>query len=307
MDAAIGGSNGAVFGELFGIETRILTRYDADFGRSPASVRPESICPGELSTMPKNEIEAIARVLMTQHQNRETLVPLHDRIADDAMAYDVKDAFVALQIKSSGAVMKGYKIGLTAKSIQQVMKTTEPTEGEVLSHRVQTSPHRVRLSDFNHLGLESEICVVLAKDLAADCTPADVRAALGTVHASYELIDDRNADYSKMNALTLIADNSWNAAVVMGAATSAAQVPAYLKATLSCNGEVLHESNPDGLKEAIEMVIWLARHLGKRGKQLKAGLLVMTGNIMPTKFPKAGETYTFAVQGLAPVELNIVA
>jgi 2-keto-4-pentenoate hydratase len=257
--------------------------------------------------MNKSEIEAVALTLMTQHQNREALVPLHDRIADDAAAYDVKDAFVALQIKASGAVRKGYKIGLTAKSIQQVMKTTEPTEGEVLSHRVHMSPHRVRLSDFDHLGLESEICVVLAKDLAANCTPADVRGALGAVHAAYELIDDRNADYGKMNALTLIADNSWNAAVVIGTATPAAQVPSSLKATLSCNGALLNESSPDGLNEAIEMVIWLARHLGKRGKQLKAGQLIMTGNIMPTKFPKAGETYTFALQGLTPVELNIVA
>jgi 2-keto-4-pentenoate hydratase len=257
--------------------------------------------------MRRSDIESVAQMLMTQHENRDTLVPLHDRIPDDASAYDVKDAFVALQIKACGAVMKGYKIGLTAKSIQQVMKTTEPTEGEVLSHRVHTSPHRVRLSDFGHLGLESEICVVLAQDLAADCTPADVRAAIGAVHAAYELIDDRNADYGKMNALTLIADNSWNAAVVMGTATPTAQVPAHLNATLSCNGALLHESSPDGLNEAVDMVIWLARHLGKRGKQLKAGQLVMTGNIMPTKFPKAGETYTFAVQGLAPVELSIVA
>lgn len=257
--------------------------------------------------MSKSEIEAVAHVLMTQHQNRETLVPLHDIIPDDTAAYDVKDAFVAHQIKASGAVMKGYKIGLTAKSIHQVMKTTQPTEGEVLSHRLHPSPHRVRLEDFVHLGLESEICVVLAKDIAADCTPAHVRDALGTVHASYELIDDRNADYGKMNALTLIADNSWNAAVVMGPAAPAAQVPSHFNATLSCNGTLLHEATADGLNEAIEMVVWLARHLGKRGKQLKAGQLIMTGNIMPTKFPKAGETYTFAVQGLAPVELNIVA
>ncbi|MBY0510386.1 MAG: hypothetical protein K2P94_09550 [Rhodospirillaceae bacterium] len=35
--------------------------------------------------------------------------------------------------------------------------------------------------------------------------------------------------------------------------------------------------------------------------------LIMTGNIMAAKFPKAGETYTFALQGLTPVELSIVA
>ncbi len=257
--------------------------------------------------MAKDDVEVIARTLIAQHAAGETLVPLHDRIPDYSAAYDVKDAYVALQMRATGAMLKGYKIGLTAKSIQQVMKTTEPTEGEVLSHRVHTSPHTVSLADFGHVGLESEICVVLANDLRPDCTPNDVRANLSAVHAAYELIDDRNADYGKMNAITLIADNSWNAAVVMGAATPASQVPVILSASLSCNGTVLHEAAPDGLNEALDMVVWLARHLGKRGKQLKAGQLIMTGNIMPTKFPKAGERYTFAVQGLAPVELSIVA
>lgn len=256
---------------------------------------------------PQTDIDGLAATLMAQHAAKDVLVPLHDRIADDAGAYDVKDAYVALQMQATGASLKGYKIGLTAKSIQQVMKTTEPTEGEVLSHRVHVSPHTVRLSDFGRLGLESEICLVLAQDLDPACVPTDVRKALASVHAAYELIDDRNADYGKMNALTLIADNSWNAGVVMGAGARAADASADLSATLSCNGTLLHEAVPDGLNEALDMVTWLARHLGKRGKQLKAGQLIMTGNIMPTKFPKAGETYTFAVRGLAPVELGIIA
>ena len=257
--------------------------------------------------MLKNEIDEIARSLMAQHAAGETLVPLHDRIPDYEAAYDVKDAYVALQLQAKGASLKGYKIGLTAPSIQQVMKTTEPTEGEVLSHRVHASPHQVRLADFGHLGLESEICVVLAKDVQADCTVTDVKNSLSAMHAAYELIDDRNADYGKMNAITLIADNSWNAAVVMGAATPAAKMPLKLSATLSCNGGLLHEASADDFNEAFGMVVWLARHLGKRGKQLKAGQLIMTGNIMPTKFPKAGETYTFVVQGMTPANLEIVA
>jgi 2-oxo-3-hexenedioate decarboxylase/2-keto-4-pentenoate hydratase len=255
----------------------------------------------------KQDVGTLARELMAHHAERRTLVPLHDPIPTYEAAYDVKDAYVALMLQSGGASVKGYKIGLTAKSIQQVMQTTEPTEGEVLSDRVHLSPHKVSLRDFGRLGLESEICVVLAKDLAPGCTAQDVRAALGTIHAAYELIDDRDADYSKMNALTLIADNSWNAAVVMGTATPAVQLHDPTRATLSCNGTVMHEASPNALADGLEMVVWLARHLEKRGKQLKAGQLIMTGNIMPTKFPKAGETYTFAVQGLPPVELAIVA
>jgi 2-keto-4-pentenoate hydratase len=38
---------------------------------------------------------------------------------------------------------------------------------------------------------------------------------------------------------------------------------------------------------------------------LKAGQLVMTGSLIPPVFPKAGETYVFKVEDLAPVELRV--
>ena len=40
------------------------------------------------------------------------------------------------------------------------------------------------------------------------------------VMAAYELIDDRKAVYRECRALSLIADNAWNAGVVLGAATA---------------------------------------------------------------------------------------
>ena len=47
-------------------------------------------------------------------------------------------------------------------------------------------------------------------------TLEEVAAAVDAVCPAIEIVDDRNADYSGLDALSLIADNSWNAGIVLG-------------------------------------------------------------------------------------------
>ncbi len=249
---------------------------------------------------------SIAEELATQHDAKSIFMPLHDRIRTFEDAYAVKDAFVDRQLKKYNADICGYKIGLTALKLQEMMNIAEPTEGEVLSTRVHTTPFTARISEYVHLGIESEICVVLGRDLKAGCSRADVAASLSAIHAAYELIDDRAADYTAMNAISLIADNSWNEAVVLGDAGDAALDLRSRKGRLTCNGTLICEgSTRDAIGHTLDMVVWLAGHLSKRGKYLKTGQLVMTGSLMPPIFPKAGEEYIFEVEDLAPVVLHV--
>jgi 2-keto-4-pentenoate hydratase len=53
------------------------------------------------------------------------------------------------------------------------------------------------------------------------------------------------------------------------------------------------------------VVAWLVGHLGKRGKVLKAGMPVITGSIIATQFPVAGDTLIFEVDDMPPVELRV--
>ena len=253
-----------------------------------------------------NDITSLADELMAQHDAKSVFTPLHDRIQTFDDAYIVKDAFVARQLGKYNTEICGYKIGLTALKLQEMMEIGEPTEGEVLSTRVHAAPFTAKLTDYGRLGIESEICVVLGADLKAGCSRSDVAESLSAIHAAYELIDDRAADYSAMNAISLIADNSWNAAVVLGDAGDAALDLSARKGTLTCNGTLIGEgSTRDAIGHTLDMVVWLAGHLGKRGKYLKAGQLVMTGSLMPPVFPKAGEEYIFDAEGLAPVVLHV--
>ncbi len=254
---------------------------------------------------PKDAI-LIADELMAQHDAKSVFTPLHKKIQTFEDAYAVKDAYVAKQLKKYNTDICGYKIGLTSLKLQEMMKIAEPTEGEVLSTRIHTAPFTAKLADYGRLGIESEICVVLGADLKAGCSRSDVAESLSAIHAAYELIDDRAADYSTINAISLIADNSWNAAVVLGRAGHASLDLSARRGTLTCNGTLVGEgSTREAIGHTLDMVVWLAGHLSNRGKHLKAGQLVMTGSLIPPVFPKTGEEYIFDVEGLAPVVLHV--
>jgi 2-oxo-3-hexenedioate decarboxylase/2-keto-4-pentenoate hydratase len=144
---------------------------------------------------------------------------------DLADAYQVQNNYVAAIIGTDHGA--GYKIGLTSKRMQQMCGIDQPIRGTIFSRRVIGSGAHVSLSDYQHLGLEFEICVRLGSDLIADGTPFTPESAgdaVDAVAAAIELVDDRHADYSVLDCETLVADNSWNAGIVVGAFTR----PAHL-------------------------------------------------------------------------------
>ena len=78
----------------------------------------------------------------------------------------------------------------------------------------------LRSADFVNLRIESEIALELGADLPASGAPwtsETVAPAVAAAMAAFELIEDRNADYAQVEALSLIVENCWNAGVVIGA------------------------------------------------------------------------------------------
>jgi 2-keto-4-pentenoate hydratase len=51
---------------------------------------------------------------------------------------------------------------------------------------------------------------------------------------------------------------------------------------------------------------WLANHLAERGRDLKAGMVVITGSVIPTVSIASGERAEFAVDGLGEVAIDVV-
>lgn len=224
------------------------------------------------------------------------------------LAYDVQDRLVAALAASGQGAVAGYKIGLTTPRMQQMCRIDHPIAGAVLATRVAQSPATVRCRDFGRLGVECELAVRLARPLSGDSALSVDRVgeSISAIAAAFELIDDRGADYGNLDLPSLVADNSWNAGIVLGQAVALQDV-ADIEGRLAINGATVDRgSSKDVLGHPLAAVAWLATHLAARGQSLQAGQWVMTGSIVPTRFARPGERYRFSFGDVSTVELEAV-
>lgn len=227
--------------------------------------------------------------------------------ADDA--YAVQRDYVRLQMQARGTDGVGYKIGLTSKRMQEMCGIASPIAGVILRDRVAASGAGVDASAYGRLGLEFEIAVRMARDLAPGdraLSLLDVADAVEAVCPAIEIVDDRHADYRGLDVLSLIADNSWNAGVVLATFVRAWPDLAAIEGVISVDGQAFDRGfGRDVLGHPFHSVAWLAGHLAETGSALRAGDIVMTGNFVTTKFPDRPSRYRFDVAGLGAVELAV--
>src|SRR5215475_5550438 len=112
---------------------------------------------------------------------------------------------------------------------------------------------------------------------------------------AFELVDDRQADYTQLAAqvLTLIADNAWNAGIVLGSPFMDWRTVdlAAARGVMVINGTVAGEGRGrDVRSHPLEALLWLVNMLAQQGKSLTQGMSVMTGSIVATKFVNPGDT-----------------
>jgi 2-keto-4-pentenoate hydratase len=257
--------------------------------------------------------DELAQLLWTQHQNRVRFQSIAGLLPSGsaADAYAVQEALVHLMLPAAGKPA-GYKIGLTSIVMRRMCGLDQPVAGVILERRVHRGPSRIAARDFVRLGVESELCLVVGDDVppqTSPCTLEEAARAVGGVAAAFELVDDREADYARLDALSLIADNSWNAGVVLGefvplrAGSTSLDIGA-LDGALRVDERVTDRGTcADALTHPFAMVQWLSEHLRSRQRRLRAGDLIMTGSVVATRFAKTGEHYHFELSGLPPAEL----
>jgi 2-keto-4-pentenoate hydratase len=192
--------------------------------------------------------------------------------------------------------------------MQQLMGIDSPCGGMIYERRIHASPARLRASDYRHLCIEFELAVRLKADLPARTQPYhrdDVLAAIGTVMPAFELIEDRNAHYTSTKALSLIADNAWNAGIVLGTAVAVAPARELngIEGRLTVNGCGKGTGRTD---DPMGALAWLANLAVERKRPMTAGMVVITGSVIPTLPIEAGETFRFELGSLGAVELTVV-
>lgn len=252
--------------------------------------------------------KAAAAFIAEAHRTRAPYCNLPSEIAPPSIAeaYAAQEALCELWTPLHGPV-RGLKIATTTKVMQQLMGIDHPCGGMIYERRIHQSPARLKREDFVNLMVEFELAVRVGTDLPKRDAPysaADVRPAVAEVMPAFELIEDRGADYKSTSALTLIADNAWNGGVVLGAPK---RVPADMelngmRGSLTVNGEPRGTGLTDGPMDALAWVVNLA---ADRGRPLQAGMIVITGSVLPTIPIASGETFVFTLDGIGSAELSV--
>lgn len=253
-----------------------------------------------------------AEALLAEHEARVPFKPFGPGVGPVAIsdAYDIQDRFVSLLRAEHGSTI-GYKVGLTSAPMQTFCGINHPIAGVVLAKRLHRSGITVRPEHFGRLGLEFEIAVRIKSDVApgpAPHTAQTIQPYIDGVGAAIELVDDRSADYANLDVRSLVADNSWNAGIVLS--DFAATWPDLEAAlgTATKDGSPIGEGHGrDILGHPFNSVAWLAGHLASRGERLKGGQVVMTGSMMKTVFPSERASYRFDIEKIGAVEVHVAA
>lgn len=165
----------------------------------------------------------------------------------------------------------------------------------------------VKVADYVRFSIEPEVCVVLDRDMNAECTAADVRRNLRSVHCAYELVEDRGADLTRMDAKSLTCDNSWNHGMVIGPPGRIDLDLANRRGRLKVNGVVTQEGTTAETMggDPLHAAAWLISHMAKRGRTVHAGEPIITGSIVQSQFPVVGDVLVFAMDDMPPVEVRL--
>ena len=169
-----------------------------------------------------------------------------------------------------------------------------------VQHRHGAFRHR----DFRHVGVECEIAVRLAADLPASGAPyrrEGIADAVGAGMAAIEVVDDRYEDYHALDTPTLVADDFFNAACVLGAPVEdwRALDLTGLRGRMTINGrEVGIGQGGDILGHPLEALAWLANARAARGRHLRAGEFVLLGSVVETNWVETGDLIEAAIEGL---------
>ena len=251
-----------------------------------------------------------AQFLAEAHARRADYENLSGSLAPSTIdeAYDAQEALREFWEPIYGPVA-GLKIATTTKVMQDLMGIDHPCGGMIYQGRIHESPATLRMGDFIHPMVECELAVRLSDDLPARDQPytaEDVRHAVGEAMATFELIEDRNAVYRQCDARTLIADNSWNAGIVCGAAI---EVPAEmelngLNGRLLVNGKDRAEGPTDNPMGALA---WLANLAVRRNRPMTSGMVVITGSVVATLAIEPGDHFIFELNGIGQSELRLTA
>ncbi len=207
-------------------------------------------------------------------------------------SYLVQEEFVRRKV-DAGAKVKGYKVGLTSKPMQEMAGSSEPDFSAITDDMFLPEATPIDASRFFRPMIEIEIAFVMKHALKGPgVLPVDVIRATDFVVPAIEIVDFRVMPEPGFGMIDTVADLAACGAVVLGAnprrldAIDVRRVHGELK----LNGKLEVEGDASAvLGNPVTSVAWLANKLGQFGVVFEPGQVVLTGSFVRAIPVKAGD------------------
>lgn len=238
--------------------------------------------------LPEPVVAQLARELYQARKDRRQLRHFsrqhpHMTIED---GYAIQRQWVKLEL-ADGHTIRGRKIGLTSRAMQQASQITEPDYAPLMDDMFFANGADIPAGRFIAPRVEVELAFVLERPLRGpEVTPSEVLDATAYVTPALEIIDARIEQFDRdtrapRKVFDTIADFAANAGVVPG--SSRAQPGTldlrWVGALLYKNGVIEETGLAAGvLDHPATGVAWLANKLAPYGEQLNAGDFVLSGS-----------------------------
>ena len=200
--------------------------------------------------------------------------------------YAIQRAWVRLEM-ADGRTIKGRKIGLTSRAMQQASQITEPDYAPLMDDMFFETGSDIPVERFIAPRVEVELAFVLGRPLKGPgVTVFDVLRATEYVTPALEIIDARIEQFDRdtrqmRKVFDTIADFAANAGIVTGGrpVRPDAMDLRWAGALLHKNAVIEETGLAAGvLNHPATGVAWLANKIAPYGEELRAGDLVLAGS-----------------------------
>ena len=192
---------------------------------------------------------------------------------------------------AQGEKQAGWKVGVTAKAMQQQMGVHQPVFGVLFESGHRDSGVKLNFADLIEPSVENELCITMGKTLRGPgITIEQTRAAIASVAPALEIVERRGVFSDLPLAM---ADNAQQKHFVTAKAMAWEPVSMRLSEAsveLFLNG-ITQEiaSGAEVMGDPVASVTWLANKLAEFDLALEAGMRVMSGSFTKQYRIKQGD------------------
>ncbi len=244
-------------------------------------------------------VTLLARELYDARKTRSQLRHFSQRHPSMTVAdgYAIQRAWVALEV-ADGRSIKGRKIGLTSRAMQQASQITEPDYAPLMDDMFFEQGADIPIARFIAPRVEVELAFILGRPLKGPgVTLFDVLAATDYVSPALEIIDARIEQFDRetkapRKVFDTISDFAANAGIVLGGRPVRPDAVdlRWAGAMLFKNGVIEETGLAAGvLNHPATGVAWLANKIAPHDEQLSAGDVVLAGSFTRPTAAVAGD------------------